>query len=202
VTNYNRGTVQVINGYEITAGFRAPSYPFNALTDVAVDPVTHTAYITDEEQNTVSLINGATAPPTVTKTLPVGSDPVGVAVDPTSHTAYIANGADTSVSVAGPPSIITPPPAGSLPEGPLGLAYSTSMQVFGGGTPYSWSATGLPVGLAINPATGVISGYPSAVGTSQVTVSVSAPPGRASKRFSLTIALPPKTNPCKPGTCA
>ncbi len=101
----------------------------------------------------------------------------------------------------GPPSIITPSPAGSLPEGPLGLAYSTSMQVFGGGSPYSWSATGLPAGLAINRTTGVISGYPIAVGTSQVTVSVSALLGSASKRFSLTIELPPKTNPCKTGTC-
>ena len=168
---------------------------------VAVDPITHTIYVTNYNPGTVQVINGYE----ITAGIKAPSYPfnalTAVAVDPTAHTAYLANGTDTTVSVVGPPSIITPSPAGSLPEGPLGLAYSTSMQVFGGGSPYSWSATGLPAGLAINRTTGVISGYPIAVGTSQVTVSVSALLGSASKRFSLTIELPPKTNPCKTGTC-
>ena len=40
----------------------------------------------------------------------------------------------------------------------------------GGATPYEWSATGLPAGLAIDPATGQVSGTPTATGSASVTV--------------------------------
>lgn len=47
---------------------------------------------------------------------------------------------------------------------------SVPVRATGGNGPLTWSATGLPAGLSIDPATGVISGTPAAPGTASVTV--------------------------------
>ncbi|MFZ0832605.1 MAG: YncE family protein, partial [Mycobacterium sp.] len=64
---------------------------------VAVDPSTHTVYVTNRDDNTVSVIDGATR--AVTATVPVGKDPFRVAVDPGTHTVYVAHIFDNMVSV-------------------------------------------------------------------------------------------------------
>ena len=48
----------------------------------------------------------------------------------------------------------------SLPEGTEGIAYSHTLEVHGGSPPYIWSVAGgtLPIGLQLNPTSGVISG--------------------------------------------
>jgi|GEM_PF-842727 len=51
-----------------------------------------------------------------------------------------------------------------------GVATSLQMSASGGTPPYTWSATGLPAGLAINSSTGLISGTPSTVATYNPTV--------------------------------
>jgi hypothetical protein len=50
----------------------------------------------------------------------------------------------------------------SLPEGTENVAYSHTLEVQGGSPPYIWSVSGgkLPIGLQLNPTTGVISGTP------------------------------------------
>jgi DNA-binding beta-propeller fold protein YncE len=111
------GTVQVINGYEITGGLRLGSYPGSYPDGVAVDPTTHTVYATDGVGGTVALISGAKSPPAVTATLPVGEFPLGIGIDPSTHTVFIANHSGTTISVVGPPTIIATPPVNSLPEG-------------------------------------------------------------------------------------
>src|SRR5437016_5402428 len=90
----------------------------------------------------------------------------------------------------------TPPPAlaittTSLSAGTAGSSYSTVLQATGGATPYGWSATGLPAGLALNSGTGQISGTPSTAGNYTVAASVrdsQSSPLTASKAFSLSIS--------------
>jgi Putative Ig domain len=60
----------------------------------------------------------------------------------------------------------------------------------GGTPPYTWSATGLPAGVTIN-STGTLSGTPTAIGTSSITVTVKDSAGlTTSETLNLTVALP------------
>jgi hypothetical protein len=70
------------------------------------------------------------------------------------------------VVISGPPEVET----SSLPDGEVGVPYSVTMSGGGGTAPLTWSAAGLPAGLSIAPATGVISGSPLNPGTFNVTV--------------------------------
>ena len=56
-----------------------------------------TAYITNSDDNTVSVINVATN--TVTATITVGTDPYGVSVSPDGSKVYVANYSSNTVSV-------------------------------------------------------------------------------------------------------
>lgn len=63
--------------------------------NVAVDTVTHTVYVANKENDTVSVINQGR----LTATISVGRLPSGLAVDPVTHTVYVANSWGNSVSV-------------------------------------------------------------------------------------------------------
>jgi Putative Ig domain len=92
-----------------------------------------------------------------------------------------------SITIAAPPSISTT----TLPGGTQNTAYSTTLAASGGTQPYTWSITlgTLPSGLSLNSSTGVISGTPTATGTSNFTAQVTdANSQSASKSLSITIA--------------
>ena len=98
----------------------------------------------------------ATGAPNVTVRV---TDAAG-ARDTKTYTLTIA----AAVQISGP---------ASLPNWTINRDYpGTAIIVSGGVAPFTWSATGLPAGLSLNPNTGVITGTPSAVATSTITVTV------------------------------
>jgi 5'-nucleotidase len=65
-----------------------------------------------------------------------------------------------------------------------------TLDAAGGTAPYTWTATGLPAGLAVSDA-GVVSGTPTAAGTSSVTVTATDSTGAAgSATFSFVVGAP------------
>ncbi|WP_327032178.1 Ig domain-containing protein [Micromonospora ureilytica] len=98
-----------------------------------------------------------------------------------------------------PPDIPIPPPSGAVTVTNPGTqsslkpdTVSLQMQATGGSGSYTWSATGLPPGLAINPSTGRISGTLSTIGSYTVTVTADGG-GQGSTTFSWSVR---KDSPC------
>jgi hypothetical protein len=116
-------------------------------------------------------------------TTTAGTSTVTLTVSDTESTPKTATTSIT-ITVSAPAVLIT---TGSLPGGTVGRAYSAAVAATGGtGTP-TWTATGLPGGLAINAATGAITGTPTAAGTFSVTVTAKAGTS-ASAPFTVVIA--------------
>lgn len=124
-----------------------------------------------------------------------GNYSVGITATDTSSPAQSAT-ATLALSVAAAPVIASPVTivSSSVPSGTVGLAYSSSLQASGGTAPYTWSITigALPAGVSVAPATGLISGTPSASGTAAftATVSDSASPAQT-KSVNLAIVVAP-----------
>ncbi|HAM45120.1 MAG TPA: hypothetical protein DCM67_08905, partial [Propionibacteriaceae bacterium] len=76
----------------------------------------------------------------------------------------------------------------ALPAGVVDDSYSATLAADSGRAPFTWSATGLPTGLSVNAATGVISGTPTATGTASVQLTVTDKNGKTdTATISLTI---------------
>ena len=106
------GTVSVIdgancNGHDTTGCSRTPATApaeFGS-NGIAIDHTTHEVYVTNIEDTSVSVINGATCNGSDTTGCPdpptdvsVGNYPSGIAVDPTVASAYVSN-FDNTISV-------------------------------------------------------------------------------------------------------
>lgn len=84
----------------------------------------------------------------------------------------------------------------------VGQRVQIAVTATGGTKPYSFSASGLPAGLAVDATTGTIAGTPATAGTSTVTVTVrdaGSPATTDSSTFRLTVNAVPGP---APSTCA
>jgi hypothetical protein len=101
-----------------------------------------------------------------------------------------------TVNAVQPPPPPPPPPAplaisGTLPGATVGVAYSSSaLSASGGVPPYSWSASGLPAGLAMNAGSGAVSGTPTTAGSYTFTVTVADSAGGSLSSAASMIVAP------------
>lgn len=124
---------------------------------------------------TTGVLSGTPTGPVGTKTL------VATVTDSDGVKAHVS----VKLLIDKTPTITT----ASLKSGTHGVAYSATVVGSGGSTPYTWSATGLPAGLTIMAATGVISGTPTKAGTASVKVTLTDKAGdKVTKTYSLKIS--------------
>jgi len=88
-------------------------------------------------------------------------------------------------ALAGPPLITNT----LTTTGTYGAAFS--YQIVATNNPASYGADGLPNGLSVNPATGLISGTPTMIGTSNVTINASNTMGTGTATLVLAVVAPP-----------
>jgi hypothetical protein len=112
----------------------------------------------------------------------ISGTPTGTFVGPVNFTVTVTDSetptaqkasAALSITISVNPLSVTT--SGPLPTGVVNSVYAgATLQATGGITPYTWAVTtgSLPAGLVLNPATGAISGTPTASGTVNFTVTV------------------------------
>jgi hypothetical protein len=112
-----------------------------------------------------------------------------------NNVAPVSVAQPSNTGVAVPPATLTILTQ-ALPDGVVGVSYSTQVNIFGGVGAHTASISSgmLPSGLTLDPATGIISGTPSAFGsftfTFQVADSATPLPVIASQSFTIRIAAP------------
>jgi hypothetical protein len=145
--NYSTTIVSAGGTAALTTSISAGSLPAGLTFNASTGVISGTPTAAGTSSFTVQLVDSSVTPMTVA-----------------------ANKSITIVSPVPPLSLI----GGPQPSGGVGISYTTSLVASGGVTPYAWSivAGSLPAGLSISPTTGLISGIPTAQGTSNFTVQV------------------------------
>src|SRR5205807_3210378 len=175
----NQGAIDVMNGAAYSA---SPSFPYSPnLTyhvRMAINVPTHTysVYVT---------------PPGGAETL-IATNFAFRSTQATVTTlnywaAITSAGTDLVCNFSLIPPLLPPPVINSAASatGTVGTAFS--YQIAATNSPTSYNATGLPAGLSVNTGTGLISGTPTAEGTSSVTLSAANTGGTGTATLNLTI---------------
>jgi alpha-tubulin suppressor-like RCC1 family protein len=131
--------------------------------------------------------NSGTESPNPTPTL------AGLAPGTTIDAVAKGEGADHSLAIVSDLTITT----SALPATQAGSSYRAALTATGGTAPLTWSQTGLPAGLSIDPKTGVLAGTPTSPGSSQVSATATDSYGnQASHTYTLTVNAAPPPPKC------
>ena len=139
-----------------------------------------------------SLPNGLTLTGNTIAGIPSANGTSTFTVTATDSTTPTAQTASKSLSITVSPALTVA--TSSLPNGVVGASYSQTLTSSGGNGTITWSISAgtLPIGLSLASATGIISGTPSANGTSTFTVtatdSTTPTAQTASKSISITVS--------------
>lgn len=159
-----------------------PTFDFNRPSPVVMDN-NQTWYLGDTVAYQMKARGGQlpntwtiAALPTGLSMLPSGmitgtATPVGVVSTTTTVTDHAnrSNTGPVTLTIVKPPTPTVPATVTSR----VGDTYSLTLSATGGVPAYSsWTATGLPPGLQIDAATGIISGSPTMAGTYTITITV------------------------------
>jgi len=122
-----------------------------------------------------------------------GNFPISVQVTDSTGPSPQSLTADLSLTVAPAPALAIT--TTSLASATLDVPYAAALGYDGGTAPYTWAVLSgqLPPGLSLDPASGMITGTPSATGTYPVTISAtdSTSPTAETASLSTTIAVSP-----------
>src|SRR5262245_42510608 len=170
-----------------------------ALTSIAVTPSNSTLTVGGTQQFTATgtYSDGSTQNLTSQVTW-ASSNTAAATINSTGLATAVAAGTATISarlgSVSGSTGLtVTPGPltitTSALPSATVGAAYTAPLTATGGTPPYTWAlASGtLPAGLTLTPSTGAITGTPTAAGTANFTVRVTAGAQNVTKALSITV---------------
>lgn len=146
VSNHDDATLSVINGATCnrsnTSGC-SQAQPTTVVGDtpqqIAVDESTNTIYVVNQNDGTVSVINGSHCDGTDVSgcsqawpTIAVGSSPQALGLNPGNHTLYVTNTNDNTVSVINTISqnVVATFPAGAAPRA-VGLVFDRNTVFIG-----------------------------------------------------------------------
>lgn len=125
-----------------------------------------------------------------------GTDQGGSSSGGTDQGGSASGGTDQGGSASGNTDPSTPPAAvsivtSSLPQATVGQPYSVQLQASDGSNPVSgtWSVTGLPEGITLDPATGTLSGTAAISG--DYTLGITFTDGSATAQASLILTVLP-----------
>lgn len=132
--------------------------------------------------NTYEGTGAAPSPSSTTAIFRAGGGATDSGDNKTDFTTSAPNPRNSSFGSATPPAITSP----STASGTVGQAFS--YQITASNSPTSFAAANLPAGLAINTATGRITGTPTTAGTTNATLSATNTAGKGNATLAITIA--------------
>ncbi|MGO9875331.1 MAG: putative Ig domain-containing protein [Acidimicrobiia bacterium] len=184
------GSVSTASGGSITASAQTTG----SYKGVVIwQPSTNTQDVSFTSSGTIALTGALYAPEATVRFQTTASTPPTVS-SIVSQTIWMGGGnLDIGTPSATPLSISGP---AALPAWTVNRpSYSTVLTAAGGDGNYSWAVTSgtLPAGLSLNASTGVISGTPTATGSSPITITLSDALGDdvATSPYTVTINATP-----------
>ncbi len=176
-----------ITGSGSPTGFTAFNLPPGLVLDPVTGVISGTPTAADKLKTTALIVaNSSTSSPARPRT-----------IGPTFVTLTCANGTCTSPPVD---LMIVVAPAGIAPVivnqslnavGTLGAPFGFA--ILATNSPTSFTASGLPAGLTLNPVTGVVSGTPAAAGTSVVVLNSTNATGSGTALMTIVISPAPSS---------